>query len=56
MEKTSVRVALSKNNEQAQYKTYNTQKKNSNTTQNNKEHRIHNRESCPLQVSKPCVK
>jgi hypothetical protein len=44
-----------KNNEQ-----YNTQKKNSNRvitmSQNNKEHRIHNRENGPNQVSKPCVK
>jgi hypothetical protein len=35
---------------------YNTQKKKSNTTQNNKEHRNHNRENCPLQVSKAYVK
>jgi hypothetical protein len=25
-------------------------------SQNNKEHRIHKRENCPYQVSKPCVK
>jgi murein DD-endopeptidase MepM/ murein hydrolase activator NlpD len=39
--KTSVRVAQYKNNEKAQY----TEEKQY-TTQNNKEHRIHNRENC----------
>jgi hypothetical protein len=62
--KTSVRVAT-RNIKQTQYNTRTmndiihrrkTATKSSTMSQNNKEHRIHNRENSPYEVSKPCVK
>jgi hypothetical protein len=54
--KTSVRVAARTSQTQYNSRTMNSTKHRRKMSQSNKEHRIHNRENSPYQVSKPCVK